>query len=71
MAGVPPERELTGRPSPGAGAGVTLDHEAVVHELVDAPCDDAAREARADDQVAARPRATQSDLVEDDDQRAE
>ena len=71
VAGVGAERQLAGRPAAGARARVALDDEPAIQELRDALGDDAAAEAGARDEVAARLRVAQPDLVEDGDERVQ
>ena len=71
VAGVGAERELARRPAAGARARVALDDEPAIQQLRDALGDDAAAEAGARDEVAARLRVAQPDLVEDGDERVQ
>ena len=66
VAGVGAERQLARRPAAGARAGVALDDEAALDQLADALGDDRPAQARPLDQLGARPRAAEADLVEDE-----
>ncbi len=71
VPGVRAERELARRPSAGARPGVALDDQAAIEELGDPLRDDAAREARVRDEVAAGLRVPETDLVEDRHERVQ
>ena len=71
VAGVRGEGQLAGRPAARARPGVALGDEPAVDQLADALGDDRPRQAGADDELGARPRPAQPDLIEDRDQRVE
>ena len=71
VPGVGAERELARRPPAGARPGVALDDQAAVEQLGDPLRDDAARQAGVRDEVAARLRVPETDLVEDGHERVE
>ena len=66
-----PERQLARRPAAGARADVTLDDQTALDELADPLRHDGPAETGPGDQLRARPRAPQADLVEDHDERVE
>ena len=71
VAGLGVERQLSRRPSAGARTEVALDHEPAVHELADTLRDDRATEPGPGDELRARPRPAETDLVEHRDERVE
>ena len=60
-----PERELARRPAAGAGPGVALDDEPAIDQLADALGDDRPAEPGPRDELRARARPPEADLVED------
>ena len=71
VAGVGPERQLARRPAAGARPDVALDDEPALDELADALGDDRPAEAGPRDELRARSRPPEADLVEDHDERIE
>ena len=71
VAGVRGEGQLAWRPAARARPGLALGHEPAVDQLADALGDDRPRQAGTDDELGARPRPAEPDLVEDRDQRVE
>ena len=71
VAGVRGEGQLAGRPAAGAWPGLALGDEPAVDQLADALGDDRPRQAGPDDELGARPRPAEPDLIEDRDQRVE
>ena len=71
MAGRGSEGELSRRPAAGTRPDSTLRHEAPVDQLADAAGDDGAAQSGALDELRARPRSPESDLVEDGDEVVE
>ena len=71
VAGLGAERQLAWRPAAGARPDLALDDQAAVDELADPLGDDRPTEPGPRDQLGARPRAAEPDLVEHDDQRVE
>ena len=71
VAGVGPERQLARRPAAGARPDVALDDQAALDQLADALGDDRPAEPGPLDELGARSRPPEADLVEDDDERVE
>ena len=71
VAGVGAEGQLARWAAAGARAEVALAHEPAVDELLDASRDDRPAQAGPRDELGARPRAAEPDLVEDRDERVE
>jgi hypothetical protein len=71
MAGVATEREMARRPSACARAGIAFADESTIDHLADAAGNDRPTEPGVLDELSPRPRPTEPDLVEDDDERVE
>ena len=71
VPGVRAERQLAGRPAAGARPDVALGHEPALDQLADPLGDDRPAQTGAGDELGARPRPPEPDLVEDDDERVE
>ena len=63
--------DVAGRPAAGAWTGLALGDEPAVDQLADALGDDRPRQPGPDDELGARPRPAEPDLIEDRDQRVE
>ena len=65
------EGQLARRAAARARAEVAFHHEPAIDQLLNASRDDRPPEARAGDQLGARARPAEADLVEDHDERVE
>ena len=71
MTGVGPEGQLARRPTAGARPDLTLGDETAIEQVLHASGDDRPAEAGPRDELGARPRAPEADLVEDRDEVVE
>ena len=71
VAGVGAERQAARRAAAGARPDIALGDEPAVHELADPLRDDGPSQPGPRDQLGARARPPEADLVEDGDQRIE